>query len=70
MGGVISGRFSNVDNFRPEVDSDVIFGVVIDPTGMKVPIKFGDSIKSISRYTTASLCDERRRRHRRTPIIT
>ena len=37
VGGVIFGRFSNVDNFRLEVDSDLVSGVV-DPTGVKVPV--------------------------------
>ena len=36
-------RFSNVDNFRPEVASDVIFGAIAKPTGMKVHEKLGDS---------------------------
>ena len=31
------------DNFRPEVDSDVISGVVVEATGMKVRVKSGDS---------------------------
>ena len=35
--------FSNVDNFRPEIDSDVISGVVIEPTGVNVRIKLGSS---------------------------
>ena len=30
-------------NFRPEVDGDVISGVVIYTTGVKVHVKFGDS---------------------------
>ena len=33
FGSMIFGRFSNVDNFQPEVDSDVISGVVVDPAG-------------------------------------
>ena len=50
VGGVIFDRFSNVDNFRPEVDSDVISGVVIvDPTGVKIRVKFGDSRSNHSR---------------------
>ena len=32
-----------LDNFRSEVDSDVISGVVADPTGLKFHVKFGDS---------------------------
>ena len=38
--GVIFDPFSNVDNFRPEAYSDVISGVAVDPTGVKVHIKF------------------------------
>ena len=30
-------------SFRPEVVSDVIFGILVDPAGLKVPVKFGDS---------------------------
>ena len=30
------------DNFRPEVVSDVISGVVVESTGMKVNVQFGD----------------------------
>ena len=37
------GRFSNVENFRPEADSDVKSGVVVNPTGMKICIQFDDS---------------------------
>ena len=29
------------DNFLPEVASDVISGVVVDPMGVKVHVKFG-----------------------------
>ena len=36
--GVIFDRFLNVDNFRQEVDSDVVSGVVVDPTGVKVRV--------------------------------
>ena len=57
VGGVIFGRFSNVDNFRLEVRSDDISGVVVDPVSVKVSVKLGDSrSKLFSRYTTASLC--------------
>ena len=38
-----SSRFSNANNFRPEVDSDIISGVVVDPTGVKVRRQCGDS---------------------------
>ena len=44
-GCVIFGPFSNVDSFRP----DVISAVVIDQTGMKVRVKFGDSRSNRSR---------------------
>ena len=37
---VIFCRFSNADNFRPEVPTDVISGAVEEPTGMKVQEKF------------------------------
>ena len=40
---------SNVDNFRLQVDSDVVSGVVVDPTGVKIPVKFGDSRSNRSR---------------------
>ena len=38
-----------MNNFRPEVHSDVISGVLVDPTGMKVRVKFGDSRSNHSR---------------------
>ena len=41
--------FSNVDNFRPEAYSDVISGVVVEPTGVKVAVKLGDSRSTRSR---------------------
>ena len=47
--GVIFGRFSNVDNFRPEVHSDVISRVAVDPTGLKARVKFGDYRSNHSR---------------------
>ena len=34
---------------RPEVDSDVISGMVVDYFGMDVRVKFGDSRSNISR---------------------
>ena len=44
--------FSNVDNFRLEVDDgDIISSVVIDPNGVKVRVKFGDSRLNRSRGT-------------------
>ena len=45
------------DDFRPGVGSDAISGVVVDPAGMKVSVKFGDSRSrpfSTSRYMTVS----------------
>ena len=42
VGGVIFGHFSNVDNFQPEVASDVIPGTIVQPTGVKALVKLGD----------------------------
>ena len=42
--GGLSGRFSNFGKCRSEVAGDVISGVVVDPTGVKVPVKVGDSM--------------------------
>ena len=42
VGGVIFGRFSKVENFRPEVASDVTSYVVVDPTGLDDRVKFRD----------------------------
>ena len=42
--GVIFDRFfSNVDNLRREVISDVLPGVLLEPTGVDVLVKFDDS---------------------------
>ena len=49
IGCGILGRFSNIGNFRPEAHSDVISSVVVDPTGVKVPIKFCGSKSNRSR---------------------
>ena len=35
--------FLNFDNCQPEAVSDAISGAVVEPTGMKAHIKFGDS---------------------------
>ena len=35
--------FSNVDNFRPEVYIVMSYPMVVDLTGVKVRVKFGDS---------------------------
>ena len=45
----IFGRFSNFDKCRSEVAGDVKSGVVIDPTGVKALVKFGDSRSNRSR---------------------
>ena len=47
--GVIFGSFSNVDDFRPEAQSDIISGMVVSPMGVKVSVKFGDSRSNSSR---------------------
>ena len=49
VGFGIFDRFLNFDNCQLEVVSDVISGVVIDPTGVKVRVKFGDSRSNRSR---------------------
>ena len=36
-------------NFRPEVDSDVIYSVAVDCVGMDVHVKFDDSRSNSSR---------------------
>ena len=41
--------FFNFDNFRREVHGDVISSVIVDPTGVKVRVKFGDSRSNRSR---------------------
>ena len=48
-GASFSALVSNVDNFRPEVYSEVISGVLVDPTGVNVHAKFGDSRSNRSR---------------------
>ena len=49
VGGGIFGRFSNVNNFRPKVASDVLSSMVVEPTGTKAPVKLGDSRSNRSR---------------------
>ena len=39
-GGIFDSFFCN--NFRPEVDSDVIFGVSVDYVHVDVHVKFGE----------------------------
>ena len=45
----IFDRYLNFDNCQPELVSDVISGAVVDLTGVKVPVKFGDSRSNRSR---------------------
>ena len=47
MGVVNCGRFSNADNFRPEVHNDVMSGT--DPIGVKVRVNIGVSRSNRSR---------------------
>ena len=56
----------SADNFRPEVANDVISGMIVDPTSLKVFERFGDSMSSRSRDIRLShfATDER------TPVIT
>ena len=49
VGGGIFNRFVNFNNCQLEVVSDVISGVVVDPTGMKASVNFGDSRSNRSR---------------------
>ena len=49
VGCDIFGRFLNFNNCRPEVLSDVISAAVVEPTGMKVLVQFGDSTSNHSR---------------------
>ena len=51
--------------------SVVIFGVIVDPTGMNVPVKLGDSRSNRSQdIRRPHMRDERQLRHRPTPVIT
>ena len=43
VGCSIFGCFSNFDNYRPEVDGDVVYSAALDYVGMDVAAKFGDS---------------------------
>ena len=55
-----------VDNFRPEVHSDFISGVVVDPTDVKVRVKLvslGQTVLEI--YDCLTLLERQRRRLRR-----
>ena len=40
----------NFDNCQLEAASDVIVGVAVEPTGMKVLVKYGNSKSNRSRY--------------------
>ena len=42
-------RSLNFDNCQPEVDSDVISGVAVDPRSVKIHVKVGDSRSNRSR---------------------
>ena len=69
--GISEGIFDSFfrDNFWPVVDSDVISGVIVDQTGMDVPVKFGDPRSNRSRDIRAAyfvMEDE----WRRTQVIT
>ena len=44
------------DNFRPEVDSDVMCGIAVDWVGVDVHVKFGDSMSNGSRYIGRAVC--------------
>ena len=46
-GGIFDSSFR--DNFRPEVDSDVISGVAIKQLGVNIRVEFGDSKPNRSR---------------------
>ena len=41
--------FFDFDDCQQEVVSDVIYGVVVEPAGVKVRVKFGDSRSNSSR---------------------
>ena len=43
-------RMFFLDKCRPEEASDVISGVLVDPTVRKVTVKFGDSMSNRTRY--------------------
>ena len=67
-GDIFDGYFQ--DKFLPEVVSDVTSGVVVDPSGVKVRVKFGDSRSNRSRDIGRPQMSDGRRRHRPTPGIT
>ena len=70
----LEAPFSTVfcHNFRPEADSDVISGAIVEATGMEVRVKFGGSRSNRSRDIRLSqMRDEQPRpRRQRTPVIT
>ena len=49
VGGGIFDRFVNSDHCKPEVVSDVISGVFVEPRGVKVAVKLSDSRSNCSR---------------------
>ena len=59
----ILARFLNVDNFRPELCSAVIS---VNPTDMKVLVKFVKKKTVLEIYDCLDICYERRRRLRST----
>ena len=48
VGCSIFACYFNFDNCQPEVVSDVISGMVVEPTCVKVVVKFGDSRSNCS----------------------
>ena len=50
VGDDIFDRFLNSDNCQLGVASDVIPSVFIDPTGLGVAVKLGDSTSNCSRH--------------------
>ena len=75
VGGGIFGRFSNIDDFRPKVDSDTMSGAFVEQTGVAVRIRGDESRSNCSRDIRLPLfvSSERRRRtpayagHRKRP---
>ena len=55
-------------SFRPEAVSDIISSVVVDPTRLKVPIKFGDSRSNHSRDIGLHHFERQRRRRPTDPM--
>ena len=55
---------------RPKVGSDVISGVVVDPTGVKVLVKFSDPTSNRSPEVQLPHLRHKRPRRQHTPVIT